>query len=91
MTSEKQKLLKKLQICDFVLTEATLYLDTHPNNTMALEYFNKYNNMRKEIAKEYSEKYGPLTRFDNNSDRSWQWIKSPWPWENMEDCNNVEL
>lgn len=91
MSSEQQKLLKKLQICDFVLTEATLYLDTHPDNAMALEYFNKHNEKRKEIFKEYTEKYGPLTRYDNNSERHWQWIKNPWPWENMEDCNNVEL
>lgn len=91
MNNERQKLLKRLQICDFVLTEASMYLDTHPNNTMALEYFNKHNKMKEEILKEYVDKYGPITRFDNDNSQTWQWINNPWPWENMEDNNNVEL
>lgn len=91
MNNERQKLLKRLQICDFVLTEASMYLDTHPNNAMALEYFNKHNKMKKEILKEYVDKYGPITRCDNNNSQTWQWINNPWPWENMEDNNNVEL
>ena len=91
MNNERQKLLKRLQICDFVLTEASMYLDTHPNNEMALEYFNKHNKMKEEILKEYVDKYGPITRFDNDNSQTWQWINNPWPWENMEDNNNVEL
>ena len=91
MTNEQQKLLKRLQICNFVLTEAALYLDTHPNNMTALEYFNKHNKMKSEILKEYVEKYGPITISDNDSEKTWEWIKNPWPWENMEDNDNVEL
>lgn len=86
MISHKDKLLKKLQICDFALTEAALYLDTHPNNAMALEYFNKHNKEREEVLKEYVEKYGPIRVKDNKSTTHWEWIKSPWPWENEEDC-----
>lgn len=89
MVNEKQKLLRKLQICDFVLTEAALFLDTNPNSVIALEYFNKHNKIKKEILQEYVDKYGPISITDNNT-KSWDWIKNPWPWENTEE-NNVEL
>ena len=86
MENNRKKLLKKLQICDFILTEASLYLDTHPNNTMALDYFNKHNKIREEVLKEYIEKYGPITKSDCSSNNTWKWVNNPWPWENVEDC-----
>ena len=91
MNKDQQKLLKRLQICDFVLTEAALYLDIHPNNAMALDYYNKHNKMKKEILEEYINKYGPITQCDNKNNRKWEWISNPWPWENLEDDNNVEI
>lgn len=84
--SSRKKLLKKLQIYDFLLTEASLYLDTHPNNAMALDYFNKHNKLREETLKEYVEKYGPITKSDCSASNTWKWVNNPWPWENMEDC-----
>ncbi len=87
MSRDRQKLLKRLQVCDFVLIEASLYLDTHPNNMMALDYFNKHNQMRENILKEYTEKYGPISKGDCQSNHTWEWINNPWPWEeDMEDC-----
>lgn len=86
MENNRKKLLRKLQICDFLLTEASLYLDTHPNNTMALDYFNKHNKIREEVLKEYTEKYGPITKSDCKSSNTWKWVNNPWPWENEEDC-----
>ncbi len=86
MDNRRDQLLKKLQICDFLLTEASLYLDTHPNNTMALDYFNKHNKIREEVLKEYVERYGPITKSDCNNNNTWKWVNNPWPWENTEDC-----
>lgn len=91
MDSDQRKLLKRLQICDFILTEAALYLDTYPNNAMALDYYNKHNKMRKEILDDYVSKYGPITQNDSNNTNTWDWISNPWPWENVEDDNNVEI
>ncbi len=85
MSKEQEKLLNKLQVCDFVLTEAALYLDTHPNNSMALDYYNKHNKMREEILAEYVEKYGPISKGENKSKNNWEWVSNPWPWENLEE------
>ena len=44
--NERKTLLKRLQIADFVLKEVHLFLDTHPENREALEYFKKYQKLR---------------------------------------------
>ena len=37
--------LHNVSIAGFVVTELTLYLDTHPHDREALNYFNYYNRM----------------------------------------------
>ena len=41
MNSEEKK-LHDIGIADFVLTDLMLYLDTHPSDQKAMEYFNHY-------------------------------------------------
>ena len=45
MMSEREKLLRQYQEADFALFDATLYLDTHPTDKRALEYFDQYQNL----------------------------------------------
>lgn len=83
---DHKKLLNRLQICDFILVEVGLFLDTHPNDKAALEYFSKYAKIRKEAAAEYTANYGPITMLDCDQTDSWCWVQQPWPWEKeMED------
>ena len=42
----KSELMRKIQQLAFVKHEAQLFLDTHPNSTVALEFFNKSKNSR---------------------------------------------
>ena len=66
----------------FAVDDVKLFLDTHPGNQKALEYFLKYKEKRIEALKEYAEVYGPLT-VDTVSEYSdcWNWINEPWPWQ----------
>ena len=74
--------LKKIQIIDFVLNDTVLYLDTHPNCKEALEYYNKYLEMRKSAVKEYVSLFGPIELTDTNvCGGSWKWSDGPCPWE----------
>ncbi len=77
---EREKLLKKVQMADFELIEANLYLDVYPYCNKALDYFYKAREKAECARKEFEDKYGPLTANANRSDE-WKWIKSPWPWE----------
>ncbi len=79
--NERQKLLRRVQVCGFVLDDVRLYLDSHPCDRAALEYYKKYVDLRNKAYQEYTEKFGPLMANDNvNTDR-WCWVEEPWPWE----------
>ena len=80
-TSERQKLLHRVQVCDFNLIETNLYLNTHPKDQMALKHYKKYLNLREAAAKEFVSKFGPLTATDYDGGPTWKWVDSPWPWE----------
>lgn len=83
MMNEKQRLcLKRIRICDFVLYELALFLDTHPDCCEALELFHKYYEMRTNAVEEYTRQFGPLVMNDaHNNTQKWCWLKGPWPWE----------
>lgn len=77
----KEKLLKQLQMCDFILFETALYLDTHKTDKEALAYYKKHQEMAEKYRLEYISKYGPLTINDSKSDEKWEWVIGQWPWE----------
>lgn len=79
--SEREKALKRVQICKFAVLEAALFLDSHPDDQNALNYFNKYKQLCEKAVCEFEAKYGPLTFGGLTSEKSWDWVKTPWPWE----------
>ena len=64
----------------FALDEATLYLDTHPNCQIAMQYFQNARRMNRQAMKAYEEVNVPLQVADADSN-NWNWINGPWPWE----------
>ena len=77
----RNTLIRQIQETGFALYDLTLFLDSHPQNQMPLDYFA---DLQKEYAKlqaDYEMMYGPLTAFDNNTEHGWAWINDPWPWE----------
>ena len=79
--SERDALLKKIQAMDFALYDAVLYLDGHPGNKKALDYYREHRDALKELRDEYARKFGPLTIYDNYDNDTWRWVDKPWPWE----------
>ena len=80
-TSERDALLKKIQAMDFALYDAVLYLDGHPGNKKALDYYREHRDALVELRDEYARKFGPLTIYDNYDNDTWHWVDKPWPWE----------
>ena len=78
---KRQDLLRKIQEVGFVLYDVNLFLDTHPDNKMALDFYKKYQIIYTELEAEYVMNYGPLTARDTDTDKGWMWVKTPWPWE----------
>ena len=80
--SEREKALNTVRELAFAAHEINLFLDSHPNNRMALRYFRKYCDEMKKAVAAFEESYGPLTANANTSCEEWAWVKRPWPWEN---------
>lgn len=80
--NEKEYLLMQIQEYDFASHDINLYLDTHPNDTNAINMYNEYKNKEHILEEQYQSKYGPLN-LDNTSvlgNTPWEWINEPWPW-----------
>ena len=83
-TINRRKLLNELKSYDFILTELSLYLDSHPCDERALKMHCEVSEKAEMLRKKFTQAYGPLTASGNNNPKSWDWICGPWPWEN--DC-----
>lgn len=78
----RKQMLDWVDMVSFAVTEANLYLDTHPKDTAALAYFQEYKKLRKQALEDYSSMFGPLT-IDTamSGQQMWEWVNRPWPWE----------
>lgn len=65
----------------FALDDIKLFLDTHPDNKSALEYYQKYRHLAEQTTRNYVNQYGPLTAQQVEGTGRWTWIDTPWPWE----------
>lgn len=81
MSREQIQLLKHISQVSFALTDTSLFLDTHPCDQDALDYYQIVKKQRQEALEEYSKKYGPLQVDRVECDKYWTWVESPWPWE----------
>ncbi|MCI8608893.1 MAG: spore coat protein CotJB [Firmicutes bacterium] len=80
----REEMLRKVQEADFVLYDVSLFLDTHPDNQAALNFFKEYQAYYTEVVSDYEAAFGPLVSYDVDTDQGWTWVQGPWPWE-MED------
>ena len=70
----------RVQTLAFAIQELALYLDTHKNDTEALELYRAFQKMYSQEKAEYEKKCGPLTHFSVQEGK-YQWLNDPWPWE----------
>lgn len=73
--------MRRIQITDFALFEAALFLDSHKTDREALRFYQQKMALADEFRKEYAEKFGPLKKSDVRSETEWTWSDGPWPWE----------
>ena len=55
--SNKEKALNLVRMYNFAVIEANLFLDSHPKDQQALEYFQRMKKMHEKAVREYTEKY----------------------------------
>lgn len=81
MNPNAMQLMKQLNEVSFAIDEVILYLDTHPCDQEAMNYYHRCLAMRQEAMCAYQSMFGPLTKDGIESDDYWTWIEGPWPWE----------
>ena len=74
-------LMRQLQAAGFAVDDVKLYLDTHPCDPAAMDFYKRHQALRDRAAAEYVANVGPLTAENVPCDRQWTWTEGPWPWE----------
>ena len=92
----RRTLLDRVQMYEFAVIEANLYLDTHPQDQDALKYHDKYANLLEQAKAEYEKQFGALNPMKANNSARWSWVDDPWPWDLNADqekggVSNVDL
>lgn len=77
----REQLFRIITESSFALDDTIEFLDTHPDNQEALNYYHHYQKIYKEALKEYQECYGPINQKDVRQSNYWTWVQTPWPWE----------
>ena len=76
--------LTQLQALEFVIQELALYLDTHPDDAEAFELFRQYTAMERDARASYTANHAPLLRSEAAENKTYTWLKDPWPWNSTE-------
>ncbi len=83
MMACKEQMLNDIGTVSFCMVELMLYLDTHPNDRNAMEYFNHYAHIKDQLSREFSREFFPLTAKDSDCNKEWRWGMAPLPWEGV--------
>ena len=81
LSQEGMRMLNDIRIVDFVLVDLSLYLDTHPFDQEAMEYFNHYVRIKNKMSRDFSMRFFHLTTDQDESKKEWRWGAAPLPWE----------
>ena len=78
----REELFEWINVVSFAVDDVKLYLDTHPCDRDALEYFEEFKKQRVQALKEYAKYYGPLT-IDTTCTPAERWActDTPGPWQ----------
>lgn len=76
-------MLKKIQAISFAMVETELYLDSHPECSVALEHYEHLANEYRELVSIYENEVAPI-RHEGAIGEKWTWVSNPWPWHNEE-------
>ena len=79
--------MSELQVLAFAIQELALYLDTHRDDTEALELYRRYQELYRNVLSEFVKNNGPLSHGSLSTTKQYDWLNDPWPWEY---CQNQE-
>lgn len=79
--NQQQMMLRNIMQYQVAILDLSLYLDTHPNDPVALYRHKAYSTQLMKLRYEYEMLFGPLNNYSFETSDTWRYINSPWPWE----------
>ncbi len=76
-------LRRQIDEASFAMDDAHLFLDTHPEDAVAFQYFKNAVALRQNVVNAYERQFGPI-QVEDAVGNTWSWVTEKWPWEG--DC-----
>lgn len=74
-----EELMRAIMEADFFAQDLKLYLDTHPDDTRAVEMFRDAVRQSKACKAAFEDSFYPLTANSAGIDGTWDWFNGVWP------------
>lgn len=74
-----EELLRAIAEADFFAQDLKLYLDTHPDDSRALEMFREACRQSKACKAAFEDSFYPLTACSSGRDGEWDWLEGCFP------------
>ena len=77
-----EELMRAIMEASFYSQDLKLYLDTHPDDTRAVEMFHEACRQYKACKAAFEDSFWPLTACSAGKDGEWNWLDGVWPPQN---------
>lgn len=74
-----EELMRAIMEADFFAQDLKLYLDTHPDDTRAVEMFREAVRQSKACKAAFEDSFYPLTSDSAGTEGCWDWFNGVWP------------
>ncbi len=74
-----EELMRAIMEADFYAQDLKLYLDTHPNDTRAIEMFREACRQSKACKAAFEDNFYPLTACSAGQNGCWDWLDGNFP------------
>lgn len=74
-----EELMRAIMEADFYAQDLKLYLDTHPNDTKAIEMFREAVRQSKACKAAFEDSFYPLTASAAGKNGNWDWLDGNFP------------
>ncbi len=74
-----EELMRAIMEADFFAQDLKLYLDTHPDDTRAIEMFREAVRQSKACKAAFEDSFWPLVADSAGTNGTWDWLDGVWP------------
>ena len=78
-TASCEELMRAIMEADFFAQDLKLYLDTHPDDTRAVEMFREAVRQSKACKAAFEDSFWPLVADSAGTNGNWDWFDGVWP------------